>query len=100
MWISAEHRNDHHLHQLSQPQQVQDDYEYERARPNGQVTPDPQSDVIYAVVEKDPRPDQGRDEVATYSNMDDDGVIYSDLNTGAGSHTVAPSDQLYANIGR
>ena len=98
MWISAQHHNGHHLHHLSQTQQPYDDY----ARFNGQATTQLQPDVIYAVIEKDPH--EGPDEdmysdVSNIKNNDDDAVIYSNLqSTDAGSHTVAPSDDTYANL--
>jgi len=97
MWISAEHRNARHPHHLSQPQQPENDYE----DVNGQVKTEPQTGVVYGVIEKDPGSYPGRDEV-TYANVDNkqnDAVIYSDLkNKDAGSHTVTPVDQLYAKV--
>jgi len=101
VWISAQHHGDHHHHQ-SQPQQpVQNEYDIDKttdAVTNAQSMTRPQHDVIYGVIEKDPLAFQGRDKV---TDNDQGTVIYSDLQSiDAGSHTVAPSDQLYANIGQ
>jgi len=97
MWISAEHHNDHHLHDLSQPQQPENDYE----NINGQAVRESQPGVIYGVIERDPDSRQGDSKVErpNENKSHDDAVVYSDLQgTGAGSHIVAPSDQLYAKV--
>jgi len=55
-----------------------------------------QPNVVYGQITANPESYQGHEKV---KDKDNDAVVYSDLHaTNAGSHTVTPDDQMYANF--
>jgi len=96
-WISGQHQQ-HSLQQQQQQQHGGDEHdESKNVYANGELAAQSNPDVVYADIVAS---NQGHNKVMS-SNMknNDDAVIYSDLeDAGAGARTVAPSDNLYANI--
>jgi len=67
------------------------------------VVTKPKPDLVYAQVVANPQSAdsgmQGHDEVISPIMRENNAVIYSELeNIDAASHTVAPSNDLYANV--